>query len=79
LDIVALTDTTWSISPTQTTGVLFFGILPLEEVVFFFITNVLIVFGLTLILAIVSQERLAGIKNQVQAWRSRQRVNPQAR
>jgi lycopene cyclase domain-containing protein len=79
IDMVALTDTTWSISSTRTTGVLFFGILPLEEVVFFFITNVLIVFGLTLLLANVSQERLAGIKNQVQAWRGRQRVNPQAR
>ncbi|HSO13082.1 MAG TPA: lycopene cyclase domain-containing protein, partial [Anaerolineales bacterium] len=48
MDIVALKDTTWSISPTQTTGILFFGILPLEEVVFFFITNVLITFGMTL-------------------------------
>jgi len=51
MDIVALKDTTWSISPTQTTGVLFFEILPLEEVVFFFITNVLISFGMTLLLA----------------------------
>lgn len=79
MDIVALTDTTWSISPTQTTGILFIGILPLEEVVFFFITNVLIVFGMTLLLANVSQERLAGIKNFVQAWRDRRTVNPQAR
>jgi len=58
MDIVALNDTTWSISPTQTTGILFFGILPLEEVVFFFITNVLITFGMTLLLANVSRERL---------------------
>ena len=79
MDIVALTDTTWSISPTQTTGILFFGILPLEEVVFFFITNVLIVFGMTLLLANVSQERLAGIKNFIQAWRDRRTVNLQAR
>jgi lycopene cyclase domain-containing protein len=64
MDIVALTDTTWSISPGQTTGVLFFGILPLEEVVFFFITNVLIGFGLTLMLAEAGQVR-------VQAWKSK--------
>lgn len=51
MDIVALKASTWSISPTQTTGVLFFGILPLEEVVFFFITNVLIGFGMTLMLS----------------------------
>ena len=79
MDIVALTDTTWSISPSQTTGVLFFGILPIEEVIFFFITNVLITFGMTLLLANVSQERLAGIKSQVQMWKERRSVNPQAR
>ena len=79
MDIVALNETTWSISPSQTTGILFFGILPLEEVVFFFITNVLIVFGMTLLLANVSQERFAEIKSQIHAWREKRSVNPQAR
>ena len=79
MDILALTDTTWSISPTQTTGVLFFGILPLEEVLFFFITNVLIAFGMTLLLAQVSQERWEEIRGRVQAWRAQRKVNPQAR
>jgi putative membrane protein len=69
MDIVALSDTTWSISPTQTTGILFFGILPLEEVVFFFITNILIVFGMTLLLANVSEERVAEIKEQFRGWK----------
>jgi lycopene cyclase domain-containing protein len=69
MDIVALSDTTWSISKTQTTGVLFFGILPLEEVVFFYITNVLITFGMTLLLANVSEGRVAEIKEQFRAWR----------
>jgi lycopene cyclase domain-containing protein len=77
-DIVALKETTWSISPTQTTGILFFGVLPLEEVVFFFITNIMITFGMTLLLASVSQERFVMIKNQVQAWRER-KFNPQVR
>jgi len=71
MDIVALKDTTWSISPSQTTGILLFGILPLEEVVFFFITNVLIVFGMTLLLANVSEERLEEIKKQAQRWKER--------
>jgi lycopene beta-cyclase len=80
MDIVALTETTWSISPSQTTGILFFGILPLEEVVFFFITNILITFGMTLLLTNVSQERLAEIKDQVRAWKEKRRdINPQAR
>ena len=69
MDIVALSDTTWAISKSQTTGVLFFGILPLEEVVFFFITNVLITFGMTLLLANVGQERFVEIKKQTRAWR----------
>ena len=73
-DIVALKATTWSISPTQTTGILLFGILPLEEIIFFFITNVLITFGLTLLLANVSQERFAEIKAQLQSWKKKRLI-----
>jgi lycopene beta-cyclase len=79
MDIIALQETTWSISPAQTTGVLFFGILPLEEVVFFFITNMLLVFGMTLLLANVSQDRFAEIKEQLQAWKAKRAANPQGR
>jgi lycopene cyclase domain-containing protein len=78
MDIVALTDTTWSISPSQTTGILFLGILPLEEVLFFFITNGLLTFGMTLLLANVSQERFTEIRRQLQAWQAKRRVHPQA-
>lgn len=73
MDVVALKETTWSISPSQTTGILFFGILPLEEILFFFITNMLITFGMTLLLARVSRERFAETRKQVQAWRERQK------
>lgn len=62
-DIFALKDTTWSISPEQTSGILFFGILPLEEVQFFFITNSLLTFGMTLLLAKESPARLTYIKS----------------
>ncbi len=79
MDIVALRDTTWSISPDQTTGILFFGILPLEEVLFFFVTNILITFGLTLLLANVSQERAVEIKGRLQARKEKRDFNPQAR
>ncbi|HEY3477138.1 MAG TPA: lycopene cyclase domain-containing protein [Anaerolineales bacterium] len=79
MDIVALEETTWSISPSQTTGILFFSILPLEEVVFFFITNILITFGMTLLLANASQERLAGVRNLIQVWKEKLRLNLQAR
>lgn len=66
IDILALTDTTWSISKAQTTGILFFGILPLEEVVFFFITNVLLVNGMTLLLANLSQARSVVLKQSIE-------------
>jgi lycopene cyclase domain-containing protein len=59
IDIVALKASTWAISPAQTTGIVFFQILPLEEVLFFFITNVLIGFGMTLMLSDLSQQRFA--------------------
>jgi len=71
VDIIALKETTWSISPSQTTDILFFGILPMEEMVFFFITNILLTFGLTLLLTTVSQERFAEIKAQIQVWKER--------
>jgi lycopene cyclase domain-containing protein len=64
MDILALRATTWSISPAQTTGVLFFGILPLEEVVFFFITNVLVSFGMTLLLSEPGRERFKTWKSK---------------
>jgi lycopene cyclase domain-containing protein len=64
MDIIALRDTTWSISKTQTTGLLFFGILPLEEVVFFFITATIIGFGMTLMLSDLGWERF-------NAWKAR--------
>ena len=78
MDIVALKETTWSISASQTTGVLFFGILPLEEVTFFFVTNVLITFGMTLLLANVSQARFAELRTQVRAWKERRALDPQS-
>ena len=79
MDIVALNESTWSISASQTTGVVFFGILPLEEVVFFFITNVLTVFGMTLLLAANSQDRFAAIKRQLREWKAKRGINPLAR
>lgn len=79
VDMVALKNTTWSISASQTTGILFFGILPLEEVVFFFVTNMLITFGMTLLLANVSHERFAKIRKQVREWKERRVLDPQSR
>lgn len=62
MDVIALKETTWSISKAQTTGILFFGILPLEEVLFFFITNILITFGMTLLLSNIGRQRFSDWK-----------------
>ncbi|KAI9190065.1 hypothetical protein H9P43_001498 [Blastocladiella emersonii ATCC 22665] len=46
VDWYALGAGAWSIMPATTVGIHFFGHLPLEEALFFFVTNVLLVFGL---------------------------------
>lgn len=56
VDSLAIRAGTWTIDPAQSLN-LFVGNLPIEEVVFFFITNTLVVFGLLLILDQQSQSR----------------------
>ncbi len=56
VDALALSSGTWSIDPTQTTGFKL-GVLPVEEMVFFFLTNTIIGFGVTLMLSPESQRR----------------------
>jgi len=54
VDRVAIGLGLWSISPTHTTGLAVVG-LPIEEMVFFLMTNTLVVFGLTLYLWVVAR------------------------
>lgn len=58
-DAVALGAGTWTIDPAQSLGIYLGGILPLEEFVFFLLTNTLITFGMILVLARQSQSRLS--------------------
>lgn len=69
-DAVAIASGTWTISPSQSTGILV-GNLPIEEAVFFLVTVILISFGLTLLLADASQERLNEIKSLLARLRGR--------
>ncbi|CAN5787088.1 hypothetical protein BH10CHL1_BH10CHL1_30960 [soil metagenome] len=55
-DGLAIRSGTWTVDPAQSTG-LFLGSLPLEEFIFFLVTNTLIVFGMILVLAQESQTR----------------------
>jgi lycopene cyclase domain-containing protein len=49
-DALAIGSGTWTIDPAQSTGVML-GALPVEELIFFTLTNTLIVFGMTLLLS----------------------------
>jgi lycopene beta-cyclase len=55
-DALAISSGTWTIDPAQSTG-LGIGLLPLEEILFFLLTNTLVAFGSVLVLAKESQER----------------------
>lgn len=56
-DAIAIGSGTWTIDPQQSTGLLI-GNLPIEEIIFFILTNTLVVCGLVLALARPSIERM---------------------
>ncbi len=55
-DALAIGSGTWTIDPAQSTGIMVAN-LPIEEIIFFFVTNTLVVLGMTLVLAQESQTR----------------------
>jgi len=62
-DALAITAGTWTISPAQSLNIYLAGYLPLEEFIFFLITNTLVTFGMILVLARESQSRVpAGLR-----------------
>ena len=50
-DALAIGSGTWTINPEQSLDILLGGILPLEELLFFLLTNTLVTFGVALVLA----------------------------
>jgi lycopene cyclase domain-containing protein len=56
VDAIAIQSGTWTIDPAQTTGIKL-GPLPLEEMVFFLMTNLIVAFGVTLMLSETSKQR----------------------
>ena len=57
VDAIAIGSGTWTINPDRSLGLDLGGVLPLEEIMFFLVTNVLIAFGMTLALARESHVR----------------------
>jgi lycopene cyclase domain-containing protein len=58
-DKLAITTGTWTISPEQSVGINLLGRLPVEELLFFMMTNVLITLGITLVSSVESKQRAA--------------------
>ena len=57
-DALAIRSGTWTIDPMQSLNIFLAGQLPLEEFVFFLLTNTLVSFGIVLTLACESRERM---------------------
>ena len=61
-DALAIQAGTWTINPAQSLPIHLGGILPVEELLFFLLTNTLIVFGVTLSLSRESGRRFAALR-----------------
>ncbi len=59
---------TWTIDPAQSLPVLLGGILPVEEFLFFLLTSTLLTFGIVLVWAEASHERLKSYKLRLMAY-----------
>ncbi len=57
-DSLAINAGTWTIDPRQSLNLFLGGVLPVEEFVFFLVTNTLIVFGMVLVLSQESRQRV---------------------
>ena len=64
-DAFAIQSGTWTISAEQSLGITVGGILPLEEIVFFFLTTTMVVFGVILFIAKPSHERASWIPEKL--------------
>ncbi len=64
-DAIAISEGIWIISNSTSINALLGGILPIEEFVFFLITNILIIFGLTLITDLRSITRFKNTLNRI--------------
>jgi lycopene cyclase domain-containing protein len=64
-DSLAIRSGTWTIDPNQSLKIFLGDILPVEEFLFFILTNVLIVLGMTLVLSKDSHARFRRLKERL--------------
>ena len=67
-DALAIRSGTWTINPAQSLNIFLGGHLPVEEFIFFLLTNTLVVFGMVLVLARESQARVPKGLDNLLAW-----------
>ena len=65
-DFWAIGSGTWTIDPAQSLDWFIAGTLPVEELIFFFLTNTLVVFGITLVISRRMNQRAQAL---LDAWR----------
>ena len=66
-DAIAINGGIWTINPQKSVDLLLGGILPVEEFLFFLLTNTLVTFGIILVLAQASHERIRGLRNRLRS------------
>jgi lycopene cyclase domain-containing protein len=64
-DSLAIATGTWTINPEQSLPILLGGVLPIEEFLFFLMTNVLITFGATLMASEASRRRVPFLRQRL--------------
>ena len=64
-DSLAIGAGTWTIDPAQSLNIYLGGILPIEEFIFFLLTNTLLACGVTLVLAQESHERIRELRRSL--------------
>lgn len=67
-DALAILSGTWTINPEQSLPILIGGLLPIEEAIFFLLTNTLVVFGMVLVMEQESEKR---IPDSLRLWLER--------
>jgi lycopene cyclase domain-containing protein len=73
-DALAIGWGTWTIDPEQSLHFLLGGVLPIEEFVFFLLTNVLPTFGVTLLMSVESHERIGALRQKWLSARGQMRL-----
>jgi lycopene beta-cyclase len=69
-DFLAIGSGIWTISPSRSLNILLGGVLPIEEVVFFLLTNSLLTFGMVLVISQEGQGRVRKLAARLKRIRS---------